>query len=171
MLGPSACGEFMRIDFTPSTAQPFQPPLRHLDAGLALRLVRDRRGWSARCWRCAGPSCRSSTMLVGQLSPATSGRTGSSDRTARPRQNMLSSVTSPNSPEKMSMCVTPGNVSLVNCGKSSIVISPYFSFICAVVMPPLPPRAPKTRGRDRRRCAKEQVLVCPAGRPATQACA
>jgi len=22
MLGPSACGEFMRIDFTPSTAQP-----------------------------------------------------------------------------------------------------------------------------------------------------
>ena len=41
---------------------------------------------------------------------------------------MLSSVTSPNSPEKMSMCVTPGNVSFVHCGKSSIVISPYFFF-------------------------------------------
>ena len=41
---------------------------------------------------------------------------------------MLSSVTSPNSPEKMSMCVTPGNVSFVHCGKSSIVISPYCFF-------------------------------------------
>lgn len=29
------------------------------------------------------------------------------------------------------MRVTPGNVSLVNCGKSSIVISPYFFFIAA----------------------------------------
>ena len=51
---------------------------------------------------------------------------------------MLSSVTSPKSPEKRSMWVTPGNVSLVNWGKSSIVISPYFSFIWALVMPPLP---------------------------------
>ena len=30
----------------------------------------------------------------------------------------------------MSIRVTPGNVSFVNCGKSSIVISPYFAFIC-----------------------------------------
>ena len=30
-----------------------------------------------------------------------------------------------------------GKVSLVNCGKSSIVISPYFAFICSVVRPPL----------------------------------
>ena len=29
------------------------------------------------------------------------------------------------------MWVTPGNVSFVNCGKSSIVISPYFFFICS----------------------------------------
>ena len=46
--------------------------------------------------------------------------------------NMLSSVTSPNSDENRSMRVTPGNVSFVNCGKSSIVISPYFAFICWV---------------------------------------
>ena len=46
---------------------------------------------------------------------------------------MLSSVTSPNSAEKRSMRVTPGNVSFVNCGKSSIVISPYFFFICCGV--------------------------------------
>ena len=49
-----------------------------------------------------------------------------------PGMNMLSSVTSPNSAEKRSIRVTPGNVSFVNCGKSSIVISPYFSFICWV---------------------------------------
>ena len=36
------------------------------------------------------------------------------------------------------MWVTPGNVSLVNCGKSSIVISPYFSFICCELTPALP---------------------------------
>ena len=42
---------------------------------------------------------------------------------------MLSSATSPNRPEKRSMWVTPGKVSLVNCGKSSMVISPYFFFI------------------------------------------
>ena len=42
---------------------------------------------------------------------------------------MLSSVTSPNRPEKRSMWVMPGNVSLVNCGKSSMVSSPYFFFI------------------------------------------
>ena len=45
---------------------------------------------------------------------------------------MLSSVTSPKRPEKMSMCVTPANVSFVNCGKSSIVISPYFCFSSAL---------------------------------------
>ena len=65
--------------------------------------------------------------------------------------NMLSSVTSPNNPEKRSMLVTPGNVSFVNCGKSSIVISPYFSFIWALVIPPLPwpgafPRPPAAGG-------------------------
>ena len=74
-----------------------------------------------------------------RASPATSLPTRSTDRTWRPA-NMLSSVTSPNSPEKRSMCVTPGNVSFVNCGKSSIVISPYFSFICALVIPRCPGR-------------------------------
>ena len=34
------------------------------------------------------------------------------------------------------MCVTPGNVSFVNCGKSSIVISPYFCFISSRETPP-----------------------------------
>ena len=56
------------------------------------------------------------------------------DGSKMPSTNMLSSVTSPNSPDRMSMRVTPGNVSFVNCGKSSIVISPYFSFICADVI-------------------------------------
>ena len=41
---------------------------------------------------------------------------------------MLSSVISPNRPENRSMCVTPGKFSLVNLGKSSMVISPYFCF-------------------------------------------
>ena len=53
-----------------------------------------------------------------------------------PGTYMLSSVTSPKSDDRMSRCVTPGNVSFVNCGKSIIVISPYFSFICADVRPP-----------------------------------
>ena len=57
---------------------------------------------------------------------------------ARRCVNMLSSVTSPKSPEKMSMCVTPGNVSFVNCGKSSIVISPYFFFSSCDAGPPCP---------------------------------
>ena len=43
--------------------------------------------------------------------------------------NMLSSVTSPNSDDHRSIFRTPGNVSMVNCGKSSSVISPYFFFI------------------------------------------
>ena len=48
--------------------------------------------------------------------------------------NIVSSVTSPKSPEKMSIRVTPGKLSFVHCGKSSIVISPYFCFISAVVV-------------------------------------
>ena len=34
----------------------------------------------------------------------------------------------------MSIRVTPGKLSFVHCGKSSIVISPYFCFISAVVV-------------------------------------
>ena len=45
--------------------------------------------------------------------------------------NMLSSSTSPKSDDHRSMCRTPGKRSLVNCGKSSSVISPYFFFIAA----------------------------------------
>ena len=59
------------------------------------------------------------------------------------RVYMLSSVTSPMSPEKMSMCVTPGKCSFVHCGKSSMVISPYFFFSsCVAGLPPPPPRPP-----------------------------
>ena len=63
-----------------------------------------------------------------------------------PGTYMLSSVTSPRSDDRMSRWVTPGKVSFVNCGKSIIVISPYFCFICADVWPPVPARpAPPPR--------------------------
>ncbi len=42
---------------------------------------------------------------------------------------MASSVTSPNSADHRSILRTPGNVSMVNCGKSSMVSSRYFFFI------------------------------------------
>ena len=45
---------------------------------------------------------------------------------------IVSSVTSPNSPENRSMWVTPGYVSFVNCGMSSMVSSPYFFFISSL---------------------------------------
>ena len=103
-------------------------------------------------------------QLVRQLCRATCGPTGSSDRTARrpfaPGRTSLSSVTSPNSAEKMSIRVTPGNVSFVNCGKSSIVISPYFSFICWVDTPAF--------GGER--CTTAGSLPRPAAAPAPAPC-
>jgi hypothetical protein len=134
MPGPSAEVEFMRIDLTPSTAHPSShflaistPALRASSSGPA-RLV---GALLEMCWHLTPvfamtPARRSSHLRA-------EGVDGSNVRPA----NMLSSVTSPNSPENRSMCLTPGNVSLVNCGKSSIVISPYFAFICSVDQPPL----------------------------------
>ena len=135
MLGPSADVEFIRIDFTPRTAQPSShflaiatPSLRWASSGPA-RLV---GALFEMCWHLTPVFTILDASASSHFFP--DGVDGSNVRPA----NMLSSVTSPNSPEKRSMWVTPGNVSLVNCGKSSIVISPYFSFIWAFVMPPLP---------------------------------
>ncbi len=135
MLGPSADVEFIRIDFTPSTAQPSShflaiatPSLRWASSGPA-RLV---GALFEMCWHLTPVFTILDASASSHFFP--DGVDGSNVRPA----NMLSSVTSPNSPEKRSMWVTPGNVSLVNCGKSSIVISPYFSFIWAFVMPPFP---------------------------------
>jgi hypothetical protein len=47
---------------------------------------------------------------------------------------IASSTMSPKNPEKMSMRVRPGKLSFIHCGYSSRVISPYFCFICAVVV-------------------------------------
>lgn len=44
---------------------------------------------------------------------------------------IASFVTSPKTDDHKSMCVIPGNWSRVHCGKSSIVISPYFFRISA----------------------------------------
>src|SRR5688500_5937371 len=134
MLGPSAEVEFIRMDFTPSTAQPSSqrfatstPAFLSASSGPA-RLV--------------GALLEMCCTLVPVVTsfPANwsshfrpEGLIGSKVRPAY----IVSSVTSPNRPEKMSIRVTPGNVSLVNCGKSSIVISPYFSFICCCDQPPL----------------------------------
>ena len=132
MPGPSACAEFMRIDLTPSTAHPSSqrlaiatPALRSSSSGPA-RLV---GALLEMCWHFVPVSTIFFASWSSHLRPE--GLIGSNCRPA----NIESSVTSPNRPEKMSMWVTPGNVSLVNCGKSSMVISPYFSFICWVDTP------------------------------------
>src|SRR4051812_16804376 len=133
MLGPSACGEFIRIDLTPSTAQPWShrfatstPALRRSSSGPA-RLV---GALFEMCWTLVPVVTSLLASVSSHFRP--DALIGSNVRPA----NIESSVTSPNRPEKMSMWVTPGNVSFVNCGKSSIVISPYFSFICATDQPP-----------------------------------
>ncbi len=147
MPGPSADVEFIRIDLTPRTAHPSShrlaistPSLRWVSSGPA-RFV---GALFEMCWHLTPVSDIFAASLSSHFLP--DGLIGSN-----PRVNMLSSVTSPNSPEKRSMCVTPGKLSFVNCGKSSMVISPYFSFICAFVRPafafgccppPLPPPAP-----------------------------
>ena len=131
--GPDADVEFIRIDFTPSTAQPSShrfaiatPALRASSSGPA-RLV---GALLEMCWHFTPVAAIFAASWSSHLRPE--GVIGSKVRPA----NMLSSVTSPNSPENRSMWVTPGNVSLVNCGKSSMVISPYFAFICSVDQPP-----------------------------------
>ncbi len=72
-------------------------------------------------------------------------------------------MTSPNRPENRSMCVTPGKVSFVNCGKSSMVISPYFAFICSVVQPPLDGDRCATGARATGRCGRAPPGAVPAG--------
>ena len=68
--------------------------------------------------------------------------------------NMLSSVTSPNSDDHRSIFRTPGNLSMVNCGKSSSVISPYFFFIASAEAAAV---AVPTRLRRRRATLEERA--------------
>ena len=136
MLGPSACGEFIRIDFTPSTAQPLSQ--RFAISTPALRFASSsREPYAARfvgalfemCWILVPVVTKVLASLSSHFRPVSLNGSNPPGLPFDGGKYMLSSVTSPNSPENRSIRVTPGNVSLVNCGKSSIVISPYFSFI------------------------------------------
>ena len=137
MLGPSSWGEFMRIDLTPSTAQPSSQRLGHRDAGLALLVLFGRPVGGQVRRRVVGDVLDPGAGLdqharerVQPLAPA--GLIGSKPpgRPSTPGKNIASLATSPNSPENRSIRVTPGNISLGNVGKSSMVISPYLAFIC-----------------------------------------
>ena len=131
-LGPSACGEFMRTDLAPMIAAPSShflptstPAFRSGIVGRGRQVGRSIVGNVLRL-----PVFTGSPPAVDPLPSRRRRRIEGAGPAARACVNMLSSVMSPISPEKISMWVTPGNVSLVHCGKSSMVISPTCSFSC-----------------------------------------
>ena len=139
MRGPPL---FTRIDFAPRILRAVEPLLGDGDAGLALLgveladVARSVVG-DVLALR-AGGAILSAILSSQRLPDALEGSNSCVTRVCVPTKTgtltyMLSSATSPNRPEKRSMWVTPGKVSLVNCGKSSMVISPYFFFIVSAV--------------------------------------
>ena len=140
MLGPRACGEFMRMDFTPSTAQPFNqrlpistPALRFSSSSGDPYAARFDGALLEMCWTFVPVFTRTPASFSSHFWPEALSGSNPPGRPLTAGKYIVSSVTSPKSPENRSIRVTPGNVSLVNVGKSSIVISPYFAFICSAL--------------------------------------
>src|SRR5262245_16777952 len=134
--GPSARGEFMRTDFAPRIAAPsshFLPTATPAFLSAASESARLLGALFEMCCTVVPAAAAFAASFSSHLRPD-----GDAGSNCEPSY-MVSSVTSPNRPEKMSICVTPGNVSFVNCGKSSIVISPYFCFSSAFSAFPRPP--------------------------------
>src|SRR5262245_57189719 len=143
MEGPSACGEFMRMDLAPRTAQPSSqrlaiatPALRRASASGEPKSANPNGALLEMCCTLVPVLTRVLASRSSHLRP--DGLVGLKPAPPPPPsaavRNMVSSATSPKRPENRSIRVTPGKLSFVHCGKSSIVISPYFCFISAVVV-------------------------------------
>src|SRR3954471_23308253 len=106
MLGPSACGEFIRIDFTPSTAHPLSqrfamstPALRFASSSgepYAARLV---GALLEMCWTLVPVFTRVVARVSSHFRPDSLSGSNPPGRSFDDGKYMLSSLTSPNSPE------------------------------------------------------------------------
>ena len=126
------------MDFTPSTAHPFNqrlpistPALRLASSSADPYAARFDGALFEMCWTLVPVLTSTSASFSSHFCPDALSGSNPPGRPLAAGKYIVSSVTSPKSPENRSIRVTPGNVSLVNCGKSSIVISPYFAFICS----------------------------------------
>ena len=99
IAGPSADGEFIRIDRRRGPRSPRATACRSSTPSFAQRLDPGPRGWSARCSRCAALDA-GLHLHRWRAGRAISGRTGSSDR-SRVRRTCCRRSTSPNSPERI----------------------------------------------------------------------